>query len=329
MKHNLFIDGYSYRLRPVVVEDASFIIEARLEDMKRNKYIHSISSDVSLQAAWIEKYYTVEGDYYFVIENQINNRPEGLISIYNIAKNKGEWGRWVVRKDSLASVESFYLICRVAFEQLLLDEIYSRTIEDNKTVVAFHDSVQAKRRSVIPQCYNINDRTYNAIEHVVDSHYLSETIRPKMEKLLQLMQGRTPPPPTFEFHHVAMASHDIEREYHIFKLFGYQKEGNCFTDSLQGVKGQFIIAPLQPRIELLQNLEGSHTLDSWLNNKIKMYHCAYYVRNIDEVIGMLVPKRAKVVGEIKKSVYFDSRICFLVFSNMFMIEIIEKEQNNG
>ena len=190
MKHSLSIEGYSYGLHPVTIEDASFIVDVRLEDAERNRFIHAISPDVSLQEEWIRKYFDTPNDYYFLVKNKLNSRKEGLISIYNISGKKGFWGRWIIKKGSLASVESFYLICRMAFEQLGLDEIYSRTIVDNKMVVAFHDSISAKRRGIIPQCFSIENRVYDAVEHFVDKEHFLTVIKPNLEKILYTMLER-------------------------------------------------------------------------------------------------------------------------------------------
>jgi len=127
----------------------------------------------------------------------------------------------------------------------------------------------------------------------------------------------------FIFHHIAIASQDIKKEYANLRILGYEEEGNTFIDESQGIKGQFIIAEGQPRIELLENLEGRHTLDVWLNNNTKMYHLAYNVQNIDESIDILVRNRAKVIVPATKSAYFGKRICFLMLMNMSMIELIE------
>ena len=190
MKHSFSIEGYSYCLYPVTTEDAPFIVEVRLEDSGRNKYIHTISPDISLQIEWIEKYYETPNDYYFLIKNKLTKGKEGLISIYNINNGKGEWGRWVIKKDSLASIESFYLMCCIAFEQLGLNEVYSRTILENENVVCFHDSVGAIKRTVISQCFTINDKVYDAVEHFIDKEHFSTIIRPRLYKLLQLMFER-------------------------------------------------------------------------------------------------------------------------------------------
>ena len=79
----------------------------------------------------------------------------------------------------------------------------------------------------------------------------------------------------------------------------------------------------QPRLELLENLDNSTTLDYWINNKNKMYHFAYYVENIEKALEIFKNNRFKVISPLKKSVYFHKRICFLMLPNTYIIELIE------
>jgi RimJ/RimL family protein N-acetyltransferase len=190
MKHALSIDGYGYRLRPVTIDDAQFIIEVRTENAERTKYIHSISNDVSLQLQWLENYFKTPNDYYFVIENKSSMCPEGLISIYNILDNKGESGRWVIKQDSLAAVESWYLLYRIAFEMLNLYEVFCTVVVENKPVVAFHKSVKQKVRRIIPKFYTLNNTEYDAIEFYIDREYFFSVIQPRLDKMTKSIFGK-------------------------------------------------------------------------------------------------------------------------------------------
>lgn len=183
MRHSFNITGYSYRLRPIATGDAAFIIEVRLEDEKRNKFINAIPNDVAVQERWLSNYFEREGDYYFVVENVLTEEPEGLVSIYDECDGKAEWGRWVIKKSSLASAESALLVFRTAFEMLGLEELYSRTIEDNKTVVSFHDSLREARRGVLENFFEIDGRRYNAVEHYVTKERFYDVIHPRLDKL--------------------------------------------------------------------------------------------------------------------------------------------------
>lgn len=327
MKHNLKKDGYAYRLRPIEMKDASFIIDVRLEDDGRNQFIHKISDDVSIQEKWLSSYFERENDYYFVLENKITSTPEGVISIYNINNDKktAEWGRWVIKKGSLGAVESVNLINKIAFEDLDLEKIYSKTVADNTSVVSFHDSIGAVRKVDKNEDIELEGRFYKVIEHQITKKNYFNSIEPKLsnkslkifEKLIKIAVGK------FEFHHIGVATEDIEKEFNIYKFLGYQKDGNEFSDPNQGIRGIFINAKGQPTLELLENLEGVKTLNTCLKNKIKMYHFAYRVGDFDAAVALFTNNNAKLLSRPQKSVAFGNRICFFMLPNMFMIELVE------
>lgn len=127
-----------------------------------------------------------------------------------------------------------------------------------------------------------------------------------------------------EFHHIGVATNNLEREETYYRLLGYTEEGNIFEDPLQGIKGKFLVAPGHPRIELLQNLEGSDTLTPWLEQGVKMYHTAYLTDDIHSQINELTSKRVKLMKEPLPAVAFDGRlIAFLMMPNRALIELIE------
>ena len=181
MKERITVSGFGYRLRPVEVTDAQFIIDTRLEDAGRNRFIHPISPDVAEQEAWLKAHVDVEDDYYFVVENLITGGPEGLIGIYHIKDGVAEWGRWVIRKSSLAAVESVDLMYQVAFEYLKLNEVYSATLCQNKSVLSFHDNMVKQRSGIIKNYTVINGITYNAVKHCVTRQYYYEYIRSELQ----------------------------------------------------------------------------------------------------------------------------------------------------
>lgn len=326
MKHNIVMEGFAYRIRPIKLSDASFIVETRLEDKERNRFIHTISSDVTVQEQWLEKYFERNDDYYFVIENRLTAEREGLIGFYDVKNGKAEWGRWVLKKDSLAAVESVYLLYRAAFEKVGLEELYCRTLELNEAVVSFHASIGEKTRHIIPNCFQIEGKYYGAVEHYSNKEHFYDEIMPGLEKKSVLIFRRNMKMliGNFEFHHIGVAAKDIMKEYSAFSLLGYSRESQVFEDENQGIKGLFITAKNQPRLELLCNLEGSTTLDAILNNKTKLYHFGYLVSNIDKAMEVLQNARARIVSPMKKSTYFGKRICFLLLPNMFMVELIEQ-----
>lgn len=325
MRHNIIIDGYAYKIRPVFIDDAQFIIDVRLEDEKRNRFLHKISPDIKDQEKWIEAYLGRKDDYYFVIENKLSSEPEGLIGIYSIENNKATWGRWVVKKGSLAAIESVDLMFKASFEYLNLEKVYSQTIIDNETVVSFHENIGAVNAGVIKNYFLLDEKYYDAVEHfVTKEHYFSQlqnVLEAKsaaiFQRNLRLLVGR------MEFHHIAVATDNIEKEFEGYRMLGYTRESNVFEDNKRGIRVLFIVAPNQPRLELLENLPTSHVLDRWLMTRNKMYHFAYKVSNMESMIKVFNKNKIKMLSSLEQSTYFGKRICFLLLPNMNMIELIE------
>lgn len=330
MKHSISISGFSYLLRPAQIEDSSFIVETRTKDADRNKYIHAISQDVSFQEAWMKKYYERAGDYYFIVENLLTGRPEGLIGIYDVDQDRktAEWGRWVVLPESLCATESVYLMYRVAFEILGLESVYSRTIKENQAVVSFHDSLGAMNKGVLADAFEIEGKTYDAVEHLTDRELWNKSILPKAEKIAKMVYEKMfrREISKMDFHHIGVATREVESEKKIWDALGYISEGDYFSDELQGIRGLFMVAKNQPRIELLENLPSSKTLDLWLDKGVKFYHFAYLVDDIDSMIVLYTRKfRGKLISPKKPSVAFGLKnICFIMFANGLIIELIER-----
>jgi RimJ/RimL family protein N-acetyltransferase len=171
VRHSLIIDGPAFRLRPVRTEDAAFIAELRA-DPERCRYLHRGPAGAVWQRRWLEAYFERQDDYYFLIENRATGLPEGTVGIYNAGwsidgrtdrlQRDAEWGRWVLRRGSLAALESACLLYRVGFETLDLDSIYCRTILENASALAFHDSFGMERGRVLPGYLEREARTSDA-----------------------------------------------------------------------------------------------------------------------------------------------------------------------
>jgi RimJ/RimL family protein N-acetyltransferase len=168
MQHNFVVEGCAYRLRPVSDNDAGFIIKLR-SDPELNRFLHLTSPSIEAQLEWLTNYYSRPGDWYFVLERRYDSTAEGLISLYGFDTYEGsaEWGRWILRKDSMAAVESAMLIYRFAFEELCMREVYCRTAAENQSVVSFHDSCGIAERRVLSNHFNLNGRKLDAVEHRV------------------------------------------------------------------------------------------------------------------------------------------------------------------
>ena len=190
MRHNLFMEGYAFRLRPITDNDAAFVVELR-NNPETNRYLHAGANRVEDQLAWLARYYESEDSYYFVVERCINGMREGAIGLYDVdgATGTGEWGRWILGPNSLAAVESAYLIYRTAFELLGLTSVYCRTVSDNEKVVSFHDSCGIAGRRVLPQHFELGGRRHVAVEHRVELASWP-AVKMRLGKLAQLTARR-------------------------------------------------------------------------------------------------------------------------------------------
>ena len=170
MRHSISLTCVRYRLRPVTVEDAPFIVELRTDPLL-NRYLHEISPRVEDQVAWIERYFERPEDYYFIIEDADSGEPHGAIGIYDIEENAAGalWGRWILKHGSMAALESVWLICETAFSKLGLASVSSRTLVENPRVVSFHDSFGATRFAQLEGHFLVRGERKSAIEHQIKS----------------------------------------------------------------------------------------------------------------------------------------------------------------
>lgn len=133
-------------------------------------------------------------------------------------------------------------------------------------------------------------------------------------------------PDGYSFHHIGYATTSIERERSLFMFLGYLPEGETFADSVQGVAGCFMTGR-GPRIELLENLPGNHTLTPWLDAGVRMYHLGYEVDDVAAAIEWARQQRAKLIAPPVPAVAFSGRrIAFVIFRHGLLLEFIEKHQ---
>lgn len=105
---------------------------------------------------------------------------------------------------------------------------------------------------------------------------------------------------------------------------GYLPENDVFEDHIQGVRSQFLVSQTGPRFEVLENLEGSTTLSSWLARGVSEYHTAYEVDAFDDVIEGARLLGGKVLAAPVEAVAFGGRrVCFLALASRAIVEIIE------
>jgi RimJ/RimL family protein N-acetyltransferase len=187
MYHNLVLEGSIFRLRPVVLTDATFIAGLRSdENSDRLQYVHKVDKDPLKQAKWLQAYFDRPGDFYWIIERKRGCVPEGTIGIYNRNKNDNtaEWGRWVLRSGSLAAVESSLLVYCAAFEALHLNSVYCLTVAANRAVISFHNSSGACQEALLRNHFILEENYFDAVLHRV-----TYKMYPQVKKRLELISG--------------------------------------------------------------------------------------------------------------------------------------------
>jgi RimJ/RimL family protein N-acetyltransferase len=136
MKHNFQSEGFGVRLRPVVMEDAAFIVWLRnLQHAKG--HIGDSATDVASQHAWMEAYFKRPGDYYLLIET-LGGSPVGTYGFWDLRENSAEAGRWIIHPEVPAAIPSAILCLDLAFEQLKLAYLRLKTVSTNKLVLSLN-----------------------------------------------------------------------------------------------------------------------------------------------------------------------------------------------
>jgi RimJ/RimL family protein N-acetyltransferase len=147
--------------------DAEFIVQLRTGIPGKTRFLHPISGNVSDQEAWISKYFSRPDDYYFVIYRLSDGRLEGVVGIYDVdlQVRSAEWGRWVLREGSLAAVETWLLVGKIAFGLIGLEELRCDTNAANKAVVSLHDGLGVRKVGLIQGRFFFNNSYHDAIRH--------------------------------------------------------------------------------------------------------------------------------------------------------------------
>lgn len=298
--------GLAYHLRPVRTDDADFVKKAQLTDCKKSFFACG-SSCKPLQQNTNDNF-SEKSEYWFVLDNKLTGISEELVSIYDIKDKKAKFCHFVIQENAQRAVECLDLICQAAFDSWQLKELHTHWQSSNVLTSILHCE--------IPEIICVDDYQ-NKLKFI-----LQKQAQSAFEKYLQLLTEG------FEFHHIAVACKNFEKEVQAYKMLGYRQESPDFKDENQGIYGRFLVSINQPRIELLKNSENSHTLDLWLKNKTKMYHTAYMVKNFDKAVEIFLSMGARFVREPLPSTYFKEKICFLLLPNMGLVELIEKESHH-
>ena len=137
---NEIISGKFLNLRIADEEDAEFILSLRLNPLL-NKFVGYTDPSIEKQRNWIKETYNKENDFMFIIEDKKSNKC-GTIALYGIdyIKKRAEWGRLILKQDTLFSIpiEATIQLLNFAFNKLKLVELYGGANNENRAVVQYH-----------------------------------------------------------------------------------------------------------------------------------------------------------------------------------------------
>ena len=165
MKHSVTTEGFGVRLRPVRIEDAAFIVWLRnLEHAVGG--VGDSATTTADQEAWLQKYFTREGDYYFIIETSAG-QAVGAYGIYEVRGTSAESGRWVIRPEVPAAIPSAMLAFETAFDKLRMTELRVSTVSTNQLVLSLNKKFGFKQTGITPASQLINGKPADLVHFLL------------------------------------------------------------------------------------------------------------------------------------------------------------------
>lgn len=130
-----------------------------------------------------------------------------------------------------------------------------------------------------------------------------------------------------EFHHLGIATNNIDETVKRYNIFGYIKSTEIFHDKIQNVYITFMEKPNSPRIELVAPVDqDSPILNTLKKNGTIPYHTCYEVSNIVEEVDRLKKIKFVLVSKIVPAIAFENRlVCFLYSKDSGLIELLNKK----
>lgn len=129
-----------------------------------------------------------------------------------------------------------------------------------------------------------------------------------------------------QFHHIGVATGDIENSISLYENLGYITQGlRTIIDPIQKVELAFMFRENHPLIELVTPLNDDSPVKSILNKmKTTPYHTCYEVPIIEETIKELKKQHFVLVQKPTPAIAFNNkRIAFLYHKNIGLIELLE------
>lgn len=133
--------------------------------------------------------------------------------------------------------------------------------------------------------------------------------------------------PYLRFHHIGIATFDIETTGSEYQHAGYAKSPTV-SDPVQDVKICFLEKPGMPRLELLEPADGNSPVTKILRgNGVTPYHMCYEADDLGQAVSDLKKRRFLVVAKPVEAVAMGGRrVCFLYHKTVGLVELVESEK---
>jgi RimJ/RimL family protein N-acetyltransferase len=162
MVHQVRVERYGLRLRPVRLEDAPFIVHLR-NSPHALPFVGDSATDVFGQERWIKQYLERANDWYFILETSGRAQAIGTVGVYDVQGAAGEWGRWIALPGFGAGWGSAWLAFHVCFDVLRLEVVVGHVLETNSRVLSLYQRMGYPRVGVSPTPIIIRGTTVNRV----------------------------------------------------------------------------------------------------------------------------------------------------------------------
>ena len=133
--------------------------------------------------------------------------------------------------------------------------------------------------------------------------------------------------PSFLFHHIGIATSNIDKTAVYYINSGYHKTNTVF-DPVQNVNIAFLQKDGMPLVELLEPVdEKSPVYKIVKSSGVSPYHCCYIVEDILEAIQNLRKQKYVMVSKPACAIALSNKkICFLFNKEVGLIELLEERK---
>lgn len=126
------------------------------------------------------------------------------------------------------------------------------------------------------------------------------------------------------YHHVGICTKNINEEVKVYKKSGARNFTKIFKDPKLRVKVCFFTLG-KLRFELVQPWGKNSPVKNFIDKKIRIYHIAFTVKNIEKTLKKYIDSGSIVIWPITRAVAFkNKKICFILTPLNDIIEFIER-----